>query len=467
LASTVALTLAGTLVAVPSAQAAVEPSATTLSRQAGAEGIVLLRNDNQVLPLSPERVVSVFGRIQIDYNWGGWGAAAVPNAPTASRISLLQGLRNNPGITVNETLASVYTQWCNANPVTQITASQYWQNQVRAEMPVDQALVDAAADASDTVIVVIGRNAGEGNTANDDWRQSVYELQPTEEDMLAKVTATFDKVIAYINTSNVMDLSWVDDYDIDGLLVAWQGGGESGNAAADVLSGDVTPSGKLADTFAKDFADYPTQGNYGDPNMAKYVEDIFVGYRYFETFAQDRVLFPFGYGLSYTTFSLQHKAYSESGGAIAVRTRVTNTGQYPGKEVVQVYYGAPQGKLGKAARSLVAYAKTRLLQPGEYEDVTLTFGVDKMSSFDDGGYTVADGGSRSAWVLEAGDYPIYVGNSVRAAVQRGTHNEPATRVVEQAEETSAMVGKIQDLVVCDSCCRCGGGFSRSVTTQQE
>lgn len=410
------------------AEAALLPGLSGLSRAAATEGIVMLQNDGDVLPLSADRTISVFGRVQVNYFAVGYGSGG--DVKTPYRINLLDGLRRNPGIQINENLASVYESWTAANPPN----DGWWGNWPTSypEMPLTDAQVSDAAAASDTAVVVIGRSAGEDRESSD--TEGSYRLTTAERDMLSKVNANFDKIVVLLNTGNLIDMSWQADYpNIDSLLYVWQGGMESGSAVADVLAGYDSPSGKLPQTIAKTLADYPSSANFGGLEFNNYAEDIFVGYRYFETFAQDKVLYPFGYGLSYTTFDTETTDVSEADGRISVDVKVTNTGELRGKQVVQAYYGAPQGELGKAARSLIAYAKTSTLNPGASEEITLTFSVSEMASYDDGGYT----GHESAWVLEAGDYPIYVGNDVRSAPQVGVHNEPTLRVTEQLEQAVA------------------------------
>ncbi len=429
--------LLGTALAVnpftPAPQAqAVEPSVAGIARTAAGEGIILLKNDDKVLPLSMDRTVSVFGRVQINTFFVGYGSGGDVRAPY--RINFLTGLRRNPEITVNETLARVYENWAAQN----VPDDGSWGNWPTSypEMPLTNELVEAAAAESDTAVVIIGRSAGEDRESTN--TPGSYQLTVAEKDMLAKVNAHFNKIAIVLNTGNLIDMGWIADYpNIKSVLYAWQGGMEAGSALADVLSGDVSPSGKLPQTIANKLSDYPTQPNFGNPDFNNYAEDIFVGYRYFETFAPEKVMYPFGYGLSYTDFSITTNSVTEAEGRITVDVTVKNTGDVRGKQVVQVYYGAPQGKLGKAAKSLIAYAKTAALQPGAIERIRLTFDIEDMASYDDGGYTVADGGSRYAWVLEAGDYPIYVGDSVRSAAQQGKHTEVATRVIEQLSEAAA------------------------------
>jgi len=410
------------------ARAVVEPALSGAARRAAVEGIVMLKNDNGVLPLNPTRTVSVFGRVQINYFAVGYGSGGEVKAPY--RTNLLTGLRQNPAIKVNESLARVYEAWTAAN----VPSDGTWGSWPTSypEMPLSDTVVQTAAEESDTAVVVLGRSAGEDRESTD--TPGSYRLTTAEQDMLAKVNAAFSKVVVLINAGNLIDMSWLDTYqNIDSVLYVWQGGMESGTAIADVLSGDESPSGKLPQTIAKSLADYPSHANFGNAAFNNYAEDIFVGYRYFETFAPDRVMYPFGFGLSYTSFHITTRSVTEAGGKIKVAATVTNTGAARGKEVVQVYYGAPQGQLGKATKSLVAYAKTNELQPGSSEDIDLTFKVSDMASYDDGNYT----GHDEAWVLEAGNYPVYVGSSVRAAAQVYTHTEGTTRVTEQLQEVAA------------------------------
>ncbi|MDR1151707.1 MAG: glycoside hydrolase family 3 C-terminal domain-containing protein, partial [Bifidobacteriaceae bacterium] len=429
--SAVAASLAATLLVavVPSpASAELYPGVVGLSRRAATESIVMLKNDNGVLPLDASRTVSVFGRVQVNYFLVGYGSGGDVKYPSST--NLLTGMRRNPNITVNESLARVYTTWCAANQ----PSDGSWGNWPTSypEMPLTDELVAEAAGQSDTAVVVIGRSAGEDRESSN--TAGSYQLTADEKSMLAKVNANFTKIVVLLNVGNLVDLTWLDDYpNIDSLLYVWQGGMESGSAVADVLSGDESPSGKLPQTVAKTLADYPSRGSFGNSAATNYTEDIFVGYRYFETFAPDRVLYPFGYGLTYSTFDIQTTSVTEQGGNIAVNVTVTNTGTARAKEVVQVYHGAPQGLLGKSAKSLIAYAKTNALAPGDHEDLTLTFAVDDMASYDDGGYT----GHDSAWVMEAGGYPIYVGNSVADSTLAETHTEAALRVTEQLSEAVA------------------------------
>jgi beta-glucosidase len=384
------------------------------SRTVAAEGAVLLKNEGQALPIQKDENVSVFGRIQVNYYRSGTGSGG--SVHVAYTTNLLDGLRSKKGLTVNEELAAVYEKWIEENPFDdggKVWAAEPWNQQ---EMPLTDELVSQARSKSRKAIVVIGRTAGEDQDNVD--APGSYRLTEDEKAMLKQVTNHFEQTIVVLNVSNIMDMSWLNDesyvHPIQSVIYSWHGGMEGGNAIADVLAGDVTPSGKLTDTIAYSIEDYPSTSNYGNEFKNLYQEDIYVGYRYFETFRPEKVQFEFGYGLSYTTFTTKAedaKWISQDGeNSIKVNVTVTNTGTtYAGKEVVQIYYEAPQGQLGKPAKALVAFGKTNLLQPGESQRLTVSFPVDSMASYDDAGVT----GHASAYVLEAGTYRLYVGTSVK------------------------------------------------------
>ena len=399
-----------------------------LSRQTAAEGAVLLKNEDQTLPVKPYETVSVFGRIQINYFKSGTGSGGKVNVDHVTNI--LDGFRKNPKIHVNEDLAKVYEDWVAENPPVGI--GDWTEPWSQAEMPVTEELVADAASKSDKAIIVLGRTAGESKDASN--TEGSFLLTDDERDMIQKVTNQFDHVAVLLNVGNIIDMSWVEEYGVESVMYVWHGGMEGGKAVADVVSGDVPASGKLSDTIATSYEDYPSAGNFGNNEYNNYVEDIYVGYRYFETFAPDKVLYPFGFGLTYTDFTVKTTSVEEVDGKIEITVNVTNTGDYKGKQVVQVYYGAPQGELGKAAKSLAGFAKTGLLQPGDSQEMTISYDIDHMASYDDAGKT----GHKSAYVLEAGDYPVYVGTSVRDCGVVYTHTEPELRVVEQLQEVMAV-----------------------------
>ena len=307
---------------------------------------------------------------------------------------------------------------------------------VEPELP--DELLNEAREYTDTAVITICRFSGEGwdrkceaaqdgyvldgeEKRNSELSAKIFEngdfcLTNAENAMVEKVKKTFPHVIVVMNVGGIVDTKWFRDCDeIQSVLMAWQGGMEGGLATADILCGDVNPSGKLSDTYAKDLEDYPSTANFHESAFyVDYTEDIYVGYRYFETIpgAAERVNYPFGFGLSYTDFDWKVTGASEENGVITVLTEVTNTGKTAGKEVVQLYYGAPQGKLGKPAKVLGAFKKTSILQPGERQILTLKIPVNQMASYDDLGKVC-----KSAYVLEAGEYAIYIGTNVRDAAK--------------------------------------------------
>ncbi|MCM1544029.1 MAG: glycoside hydrolase family 3 C-terminal domain-containing protein [Ruminococcus sp.] len=401
-----------------------------LCRQVNAEGIVMLKNENHVLPLTKDRVVSVFGRIQRDYFYVGYGSGGDVNPPY--KINLIKGLLANENITVNEELAAVYEKWCNENPV----YDGYWGHWPMCydEMPVTTQLVSDAAKKSDTAIIVFGRAAGEDR--ENTLTEGSYYLTKAEKELLDCVCRSFEKVVVLLDCGSIMDMSWAKQYGtrISSLLYVWQGGMESGNAVADVLSGKVSPSGKLSDTIAAKYEFYPSAKFFGNKSYNEYTEDIYVGYRFFETFAKDKVLYPFGFGLSYTDFEVKVTSTRISDDNVTVYVNVKNIGEkYSGKETVQVYVNPTQGCLGKPLRSLVAFKKTNELAPGKEEKLKIAFKISDCASFDDSGTT----GHKSAYVLEKGSYEIYVGTDVRTAKLSKTFEVPSLKVVAQLSQAAA------------------------------
>jgi beta-glucosidase len=388
----------------------------------------MLKN-NGLLPLK-DITVSVFGRVQHDWFYVGYGSGGDVVAPY--KISLMQGLEKNGKIKYNKELSAVYADWCKANRPDDKEWGK-WPTHYD-EMPITSQLVTRAKSQSDAAIVVIGRSAGEDRDSL--LEEGSFYLTKTEENLLDTVAASFDKIVLLINSGNIIDFSWFGKYKdrISSLLYVWQGGMESGNAVCDILCGDESPSGKLTTSIAEKYEDYPSSNNFGGKDFNNYAEDIFVGYRYFETFAKDAVVFPFGYGLSYTNFEIEATCGSAVNGNVSVDVSVTNTGSFAGSEVVQVYYCAPQGVLGKPARQLAAFRKTGLLQPGSKESFNISFPLELMASYDDAGKT----GNKSAYVLEAGSYSIYAGNSVRSAKNVGSITVDRLTVCSQLQETAAV-----------------------------
>ena len=406
------------------------------ARATVAEGCVLLRNEEKALPIREGEKVSVFGRSQFNYFKSGTGSGGMVNAPY--EVSIPDALKEE-NIELNASLMKIYEEWIEDHP---FDKGKGWANEpwCQEEMELTDEVVSAAASCSDLALVVIGRTAGEDK---DNYAgEGSYFLTAIEEKMLALVCAAFSRVAVILNVGNIIDMKFVDKYEPQAVMYVWQGGIEGGHGVADVLMGRVTPSGHLTDTIAYDIEDYPSAMNFGNETKSFYQEDIYVGYRYFETVAKDKVMYPFGYGLSYTVFAQEVTDKVQTGDEISLTIKVTNTGDTAGKDVVQVYYQPPQGALYKPVRNLIRFAKTKELQPGEEQSLTLTFPVTEMVSFDDSGVT----GYKNAYVLEAGEYIIYTGANVRDAKAAMTVSLQEMRVVEQLQEACAPVEAFERFV---------------------
>lgn len=400
-----------------------------LSKEAAKEGMVLLKNEQNVLPLAAGSRVALFGKATFDYVKGGGGSGDV----TVSYVrNLYEGLKLQSKVSIFEELAKFYQK----NVKEQYKAGRVPGMTIEPEIP--QELLRKAKGYTDTAVISICRFSGEGwdrksivNTENKNiWaseeemaRRSAeifedgdFYLTHAERMLVDTVKQNFAKVIVVMNVGGMVDTTWFHDDDkIQAVLMAWQGGMEGGLAAAELLVGDGNPSGKLSDTFARTLDDYPSTYNFHESEKyVEYTDDIYVGYRYFETIpgAKDKVNYPFGFGLSYTQFKVVLSEALIEKESIICRVSVTNVGTRAGKEVVQGYYSAPQGRLGKPDRVLAAFAKTRQLQPGETQLVTISWSIDSMASYDDYGKVC-----RAAYVLEQGIYHFYVGTSIREAKQ--------------------------------------------------
>ena len=419
------------------------PEHIALSRQAAEEGMVLLKNRGGLLPLAPGSRAALFGKGSFDYVKGGGGSGDVTCAYVRNLYDGLKGA----GVSLYEPLSDYYRAY---------VEERYAAGDVpglMAEPALPAELLASARKSADTAVIVLSRFSGEGwdripvIPENKDyvWADEVlmpqraqkifprgdYYLTDAERAMVEAVSAAFDRVAVVLNVGGVMDVSWFHENDrISSVLLAYQGGMEGGSAMAALLTGNANPCGKLPDTFAYDLSDYPSTEHFHDsPDYVEYTEDIYVGYRYFETLpgAAERVCYPFGFGLSYTRFSLEVLGAAEEGGTIRVSARVTNTGERAGKEVVQLYFCPPEGLLQKPSRNLAAFRKTGLLNPGESETVTLSFAAAGMASFDDLGKAAP-----SAWVLEKGRYTLYLGTSVRnAAALDFAYEQAETAIVRQ------------------------------------
>jgi beta-glucosidase len=390
-------------------------------RRAAGEGIVLLKN-NGVLPLRKQEEVAFFGRVQHDYFYVGYGSGGDVRAPY--RISPLDAITARDDIRYNRALAQTYRTWCKENAPFEGVWGM-WPTCFE-EMPLSLETVVGAAQTSRKAVIFLGRAMGE--SMDNKLKKGCYYLSDPERQLLDTVTSVFSDVVVVIDAGNIIDLHWTKEYGsrIGAIVYAFQGGMEAGHAVVDVLYGDSNPCGKLTDTIALRYRDYPTSQNFGKAAYNCYEEDIYVGYRYFETFLPNKVLYPFGFGLSYTTFRLD-TVYAEAESRCLLDVTVTNTGSRAGKEVVQIYINPPQGLLGKPVRNLIAFQKTRLLAPGECQ--TLSFDIDpkQFASYDDSGIT----GNPYCYVLEAGDYDIYVGTDVRHAEKQATWRCGELQVAQQ------------------------------------
>lgn len=396
-----------------------------LSKEAAKEGMVLLKNEGDLLPLKAGSKVALFGKGSFDYVKGGGGSGDVT---VAYVHNLYDGLKMQDTVSIYEPLSDFYRQ----------NVKEQYENGSAPGMTVEPELkaelLEGAAAFADTAIYVLSRFSGEGwdrssieyNGEYNPWESETsmpqisekifpdgdFYLTKEEKEVLAQIESRFGKIIVVLNIGGIIDTSWIkEDDNLQSALLIWQGGMEGGLAAAEVLTGKCNPSGKLPDSFAAKVEDYPSTANFHESvEYVDYTEDVYVGYRYFETIpgAAEKVCYPFGFGLSYTQFTIDVQKAFEENSQIKIVVQVTNIGETAGKEVVQVYYSAPQGCLKKPVRELAAFAKTRELLPGESQVLTITFAKADMASFDDLGKI-----AKSAYVLEKGTYEIYVGNSVR------------------------------------------------------
>lgn len=387
------------------------------SARAVSGGIVMLKNDG-ALPLKQGGTAAVFGRIQLHYYKSGTGSGGMVNVSKV--IGITDGLLD-AGYKLDEQLLNAYREWDEQNP---FDYGEGWGGEPwsQKEMPLTDELVSGAASRADVAIVIIGRTAGE--EMDNKLEKGAFLLSDLEEDMLRRVTSAFDKTVVLLNTGGLIDMSFMDRYPVSAVMYVWQGGMVGGAGTAAVLTGEVSPSGKLPDTIAYEISDYPSDKFFGSGDMDCYGEDIYVGYRYFETFAKDRVRFPFGFGMSYTSFDIAASDFRLDGNKVTGSVNVKNTGSTPGREVVQIYCSAPQGKLGKPARVLCGFDKTRTLQPGESQTLSFEIPLESVASYDDSGVT----GHKSAWILEQGGYVFYAGADVRSASEAYSLTLPETVV---------------------------------------
>ncbi len=426
-----------------------------LAREAAAEGFVLLKNEAQTLPLKPGTKIGLYGAGAVRTIKGGTGSGDVNNR---YNVNIYDGLKN-----AGYEITSV--EWLEGYDRRYLAARESWKAEIFRKqteecngnffeaysttpfsMPAGAAIDEAAAkkDGAEIAMYVLARIAGE----NADRRDEAGDYYITEEEraQIAALCEAYEKVILVVNTGGLIDLAFTDEFpNITAVLQFVQAGQEGGNALADVISGKVTPSGKLVDSWALDYMDYPNAAYFshksGDVYREEYREGIYVGYRYFDTFDVP-VRYSFGYGLSYTEFDIKvtgiSKQISVQGKpTLSVSVDVINTGAaYSGKEVVQVYVSCPQGKQPKEFRRLAAFGKTKLLAPGETQSLTLSMDLYQLASYSE---------EQAAWLLETGTYGIWVGNALSTAALSGTFVLDETKVLVQCEHICPLKESLEEL----------------------
>ncbi len=404
--------------------------------QVNAEGAVLVRNQGG-LPLDKNKETAVFGRIQLDYYKSGTGSGGMVNVAKVTGIT--DGLLE-AGAKLNEELLQTYRDWLTENPH---DFGEGWGGEpwCQKEMPVSDELAAKAAQTSEAALVIIGRTAGEEQDNSN--TEGSYRLTQQEHEMMTVVRKHFKRMIVVLNVGNIIDMSFVDEFEPEAVLYIWQGGMTGGVGAARVLLGEISPCGKLPDTIALSVSDYPSDKYFHDKDRNFYTEDIYVGYRWFETFAKEKVRYPFGFGLSYTQFGISASG-SYDGSDVTITAKVCNTGDCTGKEVVEVYCEAPQGKLGKPARVLCGFEKTDALAAGQQQEITLTINEKAFASYDDSGAS----GYADAWVLEEGVYRFFVGSDVRSAEEVCAFKLNETKVVEKLSQALAPVMAFDRIINC-------------------
>lgn len=414
-----------------------------ITRQSSTEGMVLLKN-NAALPIRGLKTVALFGVNSYDFMSGGLGSGAVN---VGYSVDMVTGLKNI-GVAATPQLTEIYqnyVKYAKAKLKADKNPMMWFLNQGQPkldEIDITERCVANEEPKADAAIITIGRQAGEGM---DRQINGEFNLSKTEQDMIFRVSDAFHakgkKVIVIINSGSVMETaSWRDR--VDAILVAWQPGIEGGNSVADILTGKVNPSGKLTMTWPIAATDHPStanfakeydmytyknmegwgKGNIPGVDFSNHEEDIYVGYRYFDTFKKD-VAYPFGFGLSYTTFEMGKPSVKANGKNIEVSVTVKNTGKVAGKQVAQVYVTAPKGAYEKPAKELKAFGKTRELKPGESQTLKMTLEKRDLASFDE---------ANSQWKVDAGNYLFQVGTDVESI--KGT---ATLKVAEYTEKTSS------------------------------
>ncbi len=373
-----------------------------LSRQAAAEGMVLLKNENGLLPFQKGSRVALFGKASVDYVKGGGGSGDVTVRYVRNLCDAMELKQAEGKLTSFQPLHSFYRE----NVEQQRIDGRKPGYTVEPALP--EKLLDEAAANAEIAIISICRFSLEEWDRKGEADDGDFYLSLEEQNLVRMVCSSFRKVVVVLNVGGVVDTSWfANNPRIQSVLLGWQGGMEGALAEADILCGDVCPSGKLTDTFAASFDDYPSSANFNESeNYVCYSDDIFVGYRYFETIpgAAEKVNYPFGFGLSYTSFEILCKKAESTGSCINVIVQVTNTGSMAGREVVQLYVSAPKCGIEMPRLELRAFQKTKLLLPGQMQELVLMVPISELASYNE---------AEASYILYAGNYSVQIGNCVR------------------------------------------------------
>ncbi len=403
--------------------------------QCATEAVVMLENKNNCLPVKADQCVAVYGRMQKHYLFAGTGSGGRVAPPYITNI--FDSLKEN-GVCLHSETEKFYDEFVKENPYDPDNGWSHPWSQKEPELT--DSFVKAAAEKCDTAFVVITRTAGEDKDCA--LVKGSYYISDTEYSNIRIIRKYFKKVCVVLNTCGIMDMSWVKETDVDSVLCLWQAGMMGGKAAADIICGKECPSGRLMDTIPVSREKAPTAKNYGGKEFSVYAEDIYVGYRYFNTFATEDIAYPFGYGLSYTDFEISAEKATHKEGKVEISFTVKNTGKVSSKQVVQCYCKQPQGVLGKAEKILCGFYKTPVLAPNEAHTGVITVEERFIASYDDNGKT----GNRYAYILEKGEYAFYIGASSldNKEVYKLTYEN--NRVLKQCESALAPVRSYKRMV---------------------
>ena len=368
------------------------------ARRAAADGMVLLKNDNKTLPISTDLNVALFGTTSYRGFRMGWGSGDMMAQRT---VQIYEGLEA-AGYTLNADVKKVALEWVDAHAEEYKGYNRNWDKWTFRfnEFEISDELIANAAKDSDVAVITIGRCSGEAADLKNE--EGFFKLHSEEIELIERVSKVFSKVVLLMNICGPLDLTPIEGLNIDSILDVSLCGEQLGNAVADIVSGKVNPSGRLSTTWAKKYEDYPT-GEGIDTLVVPYNEGIYVGYRYFDTFGVEP-RYAFGYGLSYTDFAMKSYDPQIEGSLVDFCVEVENTGSVAGREVVQCYISAPDGKMEKAYQELCAYTKTDVIEPGAKEEVVISFDLTDMASYCE---------KCAKYVLEPGKYVVRVGNSSR------------------------------------------------------